>query len=126
MIVAQIALVLAVVGLGLYFLGRNGNKQAALKKMLIFVFIIIAIIFIIKPDLADVVAHSVGIGRGADMIFYATTLVLAFSLVNNSIIRKAEEKNQSKLIRKVSLLQKEIKELSDKVSKSKLTKKEEE
>jgi len=116
-IFAQIALILAVLVLIGYFLGKTDSKSSALKKVLVGLLAIVAIIFIIFPGWADQVANFVGIGRGADLVFYSLVVIVAFQTIHNSILRKEAKKREAKIIRRVSLLQKQLDELRDQLGK---------
>lgn len=116
-IFAQIALILAVLALMGYFLGKTDNKSSALKKLLVCLLAVTAVVFIIFPGWADKVANFVGIGRGADLVFYSLVIIVGFQSIHNSILRKDAKKREAKFIRKVSLLQKQVDELRDELNK---------
>jgi hypothetical protein len=107
-IVAQVIFMILVVAMFVFFLGKTSSRRSALKKILMTAVMAMAVVFITNPSLADEAAHLLGIGRGADLLFYTTTLVLLFSLLDNSIRKKEEKKLQSKLIRKIALLDKRL------------------
>jgi len=105
---AKVILGLIVVMMSTYILGRNSNKISAYKKILLGLFVLSVILAIFYPNVVGEIAHFIGIGRGADLIFYLTTIVLIFVIVNSSFQRKEEQKKIVKLARRITLLEKRI------------------
>ena len=78
----KILLVAAFVAILVYFLRSGRSVQAsAWKRILLVVFIIAAIAAVIYPDELTVIANMLGVGRGADLLLYATVAALVFSLL---------------------------------------------
>ncbi len=57
-----------------YFL--IATRRSALRRLFVLFFFGAGILFILDPDLSTRIANLVGIGRGADLIFYVSTLFL--------------------------------------------------
>jgi hypothetical protein len=117
MIVVQILLIIVVLSIMLYFLGKNNNKISALKKIFMLIILLAGITFIIAPQLANNVANFIGIGRGADLIFYAFVLALIFQTINNSIRRKEDRKREAKIVRKIALLDRKLTDIDQELKK---------
>ena len=64
-----------------YFL--IATRRSALRRLFVLFFFGAGILFILDPDLSTRIANLVGIGRGADLIFYVSTLFLFFLLREN-------------------------------------------
>jgi hypothetical protein len=77
MLIIQILLIAVVVVLGVLAVwsGRR-DSHVALRRLLVLVFMVAAIVSILVPAWLSAVANFVGIGRGADLLLYGT--VLAF------------------------------------------------
>ncbi|HKJ02705.1 MAG TPA: DUF2304 domain-containing protein [Longimicrobiales bacterium] len=67
-----------------YFLVATRNL--AMQRLFVLVFFGTGFVFILKPDITNRIAVAMGIGRGADMIFYLSTLFL-FALCFNFYLR---------------------------------------
>jgi hypothetical protein len=63
-----------------YFLVATRNL--AVQRLFVVLFFGTGIVFILKPDITNQMAASVGIGRGADLVFYLSILVLFFLSFN--------------------------------------------
>jgi small membrane protein len=78
-------------------------RQAAMNKIFIIIVLITGIIFFLYPELTNRTAHFLGIGRGADLIFYLAVLGFGYlSLILYSKIKKLEEQ-LAVIVRKHSL-----------------------
>ena len=85
------------------------KTKSLLFKSVALIFDLVAIFLIWNPDLTVVVANLLGIGRGADLILYcATALGILVALKIHILMRNANE-DQTKLARKITLLENEIK-----------------
>jgi hypothetical protein len=105
-----------------FFLGKSGSKASALKKIVAFAIAIAAVIFAVKPSIADQVAHFIGVARGADLIFYIFVVIVMFQTVERSLRAKEARKREAKFIRKISLMQKDLDELREATEAGKDTK----
>lgn len=68
-----------------YFLVRSTEnaKNVALRRLLLLLFVLLAIISIIFPDITGIVASWVGVGRGTDLLLYMLVVAfLGYAVVN--------------------------------------------
>jgi small membrane protein len=66
-------------------------RSAVIDKLIILVIIIAGMIFVIFPDLTNRIAAYLGIGRGADLVFYLAIVGLGYVvLILYAKIRKLE------------------------------------
>jgi small membrane protein len=87
----QLVLLTGVAFISLYFIIRL--KKQLLDLILLFVLIACAVIFIIWPDLTTSIANKLGVGRGADLIFYISILIFWFVVLKlYARVRKLEQK----------------------------------
>jgi small membrane protein len=97
----QLVLLTGTVFIGLYFLIRL--KKRLLDIILLFALIACAIVFILWPDVTTSIAKKLGVGRGADLIFYVSILIFWFvSLKLYARIRKLEQQF-TKIVREDAL-----------------------
>jgi hypothetical protein len=77
--------------------------RKAVQRLFVAMFFLAGLVVIIDPDLSNRLAHSVGIGRGADLVLYLSTLflfVVSFSLYLRS--RRLEDA-LAMLVRELSI-----------------------
>ena len=86
------------------FLRTRGDIQAsAWKKIGAVLLFILAIVTVISPNLTNVVATSLGIGRGADLLLYIVTLAFLGNLVGQYSHAKKGQAKLNSLARKVAI-----------------------
>lgn len=76
MLIKIILLVAVLATAGFLIKGTQDTKNVALRRLLLLVFVIIAAVTIIWPEIATRVARFVGVGRGVDLLLYL--LIIAF------------------------------------------------
>ena len=72
-IVFQVCAVIAIVGAGVFLL-RGGARQQALRRVLMFLFVLAAASSVFFPQAWTWVANLLGKGRGADLLLYLLVL----------------------------------------------------
>lgn len=78
-------------------------RRPALDKIFIGLLLATGIFFVLYPESTNDLAHFLGIGRGADLIFYLAILGFGYvTMLLYSKIKKLEEQ-LTKIIRKQSL-----------------------
>ncbi len=86
----QLLLIFGVSVLGIYYVIRLRKTVADLMLML--ALIGIAVSFILWPELTNKIAHGLGVGRGADLVYYVCILLFSFALLKlYSRMRKLEQ-----------------------------------
>lgn len=86
----QLVLLTGVAFISLYFITRL--RKRLLDIILLTAMIACAIVFIIWPDLTSVIAKALGVGRGADLIFYVSILIFWFVVLKlYARLRKLEQ-----------------------------------
>jgi hypothetical protein len=86
-VTAKILLTLALLGVWLYALVQSG--LARVLKMGLYAVIAVGVFFVWVPDVTSVIANAMGIGRGADLIFYVW-IVLSFGVILNLHLKLKE------------------------------------
>jgi hypothetical protein len=86
----KLVLLTGVVFIALYFLVRW--RKQVLDVIFLTLLIIAAIVFILYPDVTTAIAHKLGVGRGADLVFYISILIFWFVLLKFYVrIRRLEQ-----------------------------------
>ena len=87
----QFILITGVVMLLVYYLMLM--RSAVAELILLIVLSGISVFFILFPDKTNVIAHKLGVGRGADLLFYVCILLFLFFVLKLfSRIRRLEKK----------------------------------
>jgi hypothetical protein len=78
-------------------------RRPALDKLFVGLLMISGIFFVLDPEVTNQLAHFLGIGRGADLIFYLAILGFGYiTLLLYSKIKKLEDQ-LTQIVRKQSL-----------------------
>lgn len=101
--IIQMLLILGIVVITAWLFMKRGAKQLAVRRLLIIFFAIFAVLTVIFPTVLTEVAHFVGVGRGADLLLYATVVVLLGFLALQEARAKNEEKRTTYLARRLAL-----------------------
>jgi hypothetical protein len=75
----QAVLLTGVVFIFLYFIVRM--RKRLLDLIILFAMIACAVVFILWPDLTSIIAKKLGVGRGADLVFYISILIFWFVIL---------------------------------------------
>ena len=74
------------------FYGYMKFRNSVLDIILIFLILVTGLVFVAFPALTNRIAHAIGVGRGADMIFYLSIVFFSFILLKlYARLRKLEE-----------------------------------
>lgn len=101
--IIQLVLVLGIVVIVGWLFVKRGAKQLAVRRLLIIAFAVFAVATVLFPGMLSRVANLVGVGRGADLLLYATVLVLLGFLALQEARTKAAEKRTTYLARRLAL-----------------------
>jgi small membrane protein len=87
----QILLISGVVIIFGYYVSRFRN--ALLDLLVLTIFAGLGIFFILFPEYSNTIAHRLGVGRGADLLFYSCILFFLFIVLKLfARIRRLEDK----------------------------------
>jgi len=100
----QVLLIAAVVALLVYLLrSRTNAKARAWVKVGYVLFVVGAIYAILRPNDTTVVAHWLGVDRGADLIGYVLIVAFVFTTMSTYMRFKELELKYARLARAVAL-----------------------
>lgn len=89
-----------------FFVRNTGSHVASAWKRLLFVlFTFAAIAAVLFPDELTALANALGVGRGADLLLYATVAGLVLSLVTIYAKFKSTEEKLAEIARHVAILE---------------------
>ncbi len=102
----KILLVAAFLAMLVYFLRAGRSVRAsAWMRILLVAFVIAAIGAVLYPGELTVFANMLGVGRGADLLLYATVAALVFSLLVIYAKFKDAEMKIAELARHIAILE---------------------
>ena len=78
-------------------------RRSALRRLFVVFFFGTGLTFVVQPDLTTRIANLVGIGRGADLVFYLSTLFLFFLNFNFYIRVRALDERLTRIVRELAL-----------------------
>jgi hypothetical protein len=97
----QIILLTGISFIGIYFI--LSLRKKILDIVLLAIMVVIALAFIVWPDLTNIIAHKLGVGRGADLVFYVSIIIFWFIVLKLYIRIRKLEKMFTEIIRKDAL-----------------------
>ena len=105
----QLILITGLVFIGAYFIVRL--RKRILDIVILLGMIIGGIVLVIWPDITNQLAADIGVGRGADMIFYLSILIFWFIIMKLYVKIRKLEQQFTELVRNQALQQ--AKDLSE-------------
>ena len=97
----QVVLILGVSIISLYYLIRL--RKTVLDMAVVILLMGTAILFILLPDLTNMIANVLGVGRGADLLYYICILLFSFALLKLFARLRRLENQFTELVRKDAL-----------------------
>ncbi len=101
----QILLLTGILFVAFYFVIRL--RKRLLDLVLMFIMSAAAIVFVIWPDLTNTIAKKLGVGRGADLIFYISIILFWFVVLRLYVRIRKLEQTFTEMIRKNAIEQAE-------------------
>lgn len=102
----QILLIAAIVVLAIFMMQRTGaDSHLAIRRLLMGLFVVAAVLSVLFPQWLTWLASLVGVGRGTDLLLYAsivTFLAFVYSQYRRNI---ALQRQLTLLARKIALLE---------------------
>lgn len=101
----QFLLIAAVIVLGAFLMRRTGaDSHLAIRRLLMLLFVVVAVLSILFPQWLSWLANLVGVGRGTDLLFYAL-IVFFLAFVYTQYRRNlALQRQLTRLSRRIALL----------------------
>ncbi|HQW44840.1 MAG: DUF2304 domain-containing protein [Chitinophagaceae bacterium] len=106
----KILLITSVLFIAIYFYLRL--KKSLFDLILLLLLFGAAVVFILFPESTNKLAHKLGVGRGADLVFYLSIIFFWFVILKlYSKIRKLEQ-THTEIIRKEAIREAEKKQIT--------------
>ena len=103
-IIIQIFVILiALIVLSTAISRRTSHAGHASKKIGLVVLALAMVVAVLFPDITNVVAHAVGVGRGADLLLYMTILAFILYALNNYLHMQDQRDMLHKLARHIAI-----------------------
>lgn len=104
----RLILLLGLVGTAYYaFLRKN---RLPVHLVLVLGLLGVGATFVVFPNLSNDVAHRLGLWRGADLVMYLLEILLLFVVLHYAVRFSEMEANMTILVRRLALLEAEIRE----------------
>jgi hypothetical protein len=103
-LVIKIILIVLFVAFGIALvLPAVGARRLAIRRILLLLATLAAVVAIAFPELVNGLANLVGVGRGTDLVLYVLVVVFIGNSISNSIRHRQLEREVTKLARKVAI-----------------------
>ncbi|MGH3802161.1 MAG: DUF2304 domain-containing protein [Pseudonocardiaceae bacterium] len=107
--IVQIILVLAALGALVYFVRQAHNVRIrASKRIAFFVFVVVNIYAVLRPDDTTWIAQQIGVGRGTDLVVYLLVVAFVFGMLNTYLRQREISNHLTDLARTVALRDAEL------------------
>ena len=100
-----IKVILVGCSLALLFYFVVAARKRPMQKLAMMAVFALIILFALFPDLSNMAAHLVGVGRGVDMVFYLSIVVLLFLVFNLYLGQKTVEDQLTIVVRELAIAQ---------------------
>jgi len=102
----KILLITGVVFIAVYFFVRLRNSLFDLILLLLLV--CAAVVFILFPEITNQLARNLGVGRGADLVFYTSIIIFWYVILKLYARLRKLEQTITTIVRKNAMEQAEI------------------
>jgi small membrane protein len=99
----QILLLVGIALVAATLLRRAGARHQAIRRLALVAFGAFAVTSVIFPDIWNALARIVGVGRGADLLFYGTIMVLLGYMATSYVRFRELEHRFTTLARRIAL-----------------------
>lgn len=97
----QVLLITSILFTAIYFLVRLRNR--IFDVLLLLALMSVAVLLVLFPDWTNILAHRLGVGRGADLVFYTCIILFWFVLLKFYTRLRQLEQQITRLARKETL-----------------------
>lgn len=107
----QILLIAAIVILAVFMMRRTGaDSHLAIRRLLLGMFVIVAVLSVLFPQWVTWVARLIGVGRGTDLVLYGLVVIFLAFIYTQYRRNSALQRQLTLLARKIALLEAETDE----------------
>jgi hypothetical protein len=100
----QVILIVALVGIGIYLVRSTPSpRHLAIRRLLVLLALLGGVVVVVWPGLLSALAQLVGIGRGADLLFYLAIVAGLLYVVNEYKRSVQLQRANTQLAREIAL-----------------------
>lgn len=100
----QIILIVALIGIGIYLVRSTPSpRHLAIRRLLVLLALLGGVVVVVWPGLLSALAQLVGIGRGADLLFYLAIVAGLLYVVNEYKRSVQLQRANTQLAREIAL-----------------------
>ncbi len=100
----QIILIIAIIAIGILFIRRPGSdRHLAIRRLVLGLFVLVAILSVLFPQWLSWVANLIGVGRGTDLVLYALVVVFLATVLAQYRRFAAQDRRITLLARQLAL-----------------------
>ncbi len=104
--IIRIVLVACIGLLLVWVLNQTGSIAGQAKnKLLAIILFGAAILAVLFPDVTNIAANAVGVGRGADLLLYSLTVAFLASIFLYNLARRKDQQKITQLSRKLAIIE---------------------
>lgn len=104
----QIIIILIIIFILLRLVSKFREQEISFLSFLSwFIFWLIAVVIVLYPETTNLLARFLGVGRGADVVIYISLILIFYFIFYITIKLRRTEQEITKLVRKVSFLEKD-------------------
>lgn len=100
---------------------RGSLVGQAWGKILAIGLLTAAVIAVLFPDITNMLANAVGVGRGADLLLYGLTVVFLASILLYNMRRRDDQQKMTKLARRLAIIEANQQPHNQRLSRAKKT-----
>lgn len=97
----QVLLITGIILVAVYFYTRL--HHSVLDIVLLVLMVATGLVFVVLPELTNTIAHRLGVGRGADLVFYLSIIIFWFVILKIYARIRRIEKILTKVVRNDAL-----------------------
>lgn len=106
---AQVLLLIAAIGIFLYFFSRKHNTQMQAGKRIAFLmFLALNVYAVLFPEHTTWLAHRIGIASGAHLLLYILVVAFIFAMLNTYLRFRGVTQQLTELARTVAIQEAEL------------------
>lgn len=105
-LIIQIVLIAFFLGFAIVLLlPTGGARRSAVRRLTLLALLVIAVVAVAVPNLANSLARAIGVGRGTDLLLYGFIVVFLGSAVTNAARARLAERQITELARRIAIMQ---------------------
>lgn len=105
-LIIQILLIAFFIGFAIVLLlPTGGARRSAVRRLTLLALLLIAVVAVAVPNLANSLARAIGVGRGTDLLLYGFIVVFLGSAVTNAARARLAERQITELARRIAIMQ---------------------